>query len=128
MKGCDTLTALSFHNSHLFPSCQNALKYGFRPFKLLSGLTIGNPNIPLALCYPTLLMLILLSLVTELLAHKFLLLEAKVRGVGEVERNGKIKENQVSYEFASSESDATSARGSFYQIWSISMSDTGKVA
>ena len=57
---------------------QNALKYGFRPLKLLSGLTIGNPNIPLALCYPVMIILTLLSLVTELLAHRFLVLEAKV--------------------------------------------------
>ena len=44
--------------------------------------TLGNPNIPVALCYPLLLLLTLLSLVTELLAHRFMLLEAKVR-VGE---------------------------------------------
>ena len=44
--------------------------------------TIVNPKIPVALCYPLLLLLTLLSLVTELLAHRFMLLEAKVR-VGE---------------------------------------------
>ncbi|GAX78660.1 hypothetical protein CEUSTIGMA_g6098.t1 [Chlamydomonas eustigma] len=59
---------------------ENALKYGFRPFKLLSRLTIGNPNIPLALCYPLLMFLTIMSLVTELLALRFLKMEAKIMG------------------------------------------------
>jgi hypothetical protein len=57
---------------------ENALKYGFRPVRLLSGLTIGNPNIPLALCYPVMMLLMLMSLVTEMVAYCFMLIESKV--------------------------------------------------
>lgn len=65
--------------------------------KLLPRLTFGNPNIALALCYPIMVALALLSLVTELVANKFLLMEAKVwgEGVGKVWRTGVSQAGKV---------------------------------
>ena len=45
---------------------------------MLPGLTIGNPNILLALCYPLLFVLALASLAAEVLAHKLMEKEKKV--------------------------------------------------
>ena len=59
---------------------ENALKYGWRynPLKLLPGLTIGNPNVLLALCYPLMLLMGAASLAAEILAFKLMEQEKKV--------------------------------------------------
>nr|QID75817.1 diacylglycerol cyltransferase [Dunaliella salina] len=47
---------------------ENAFKYGLRiqtPLRALNSLTIGNPNIPLALCYPCMLLIALSALFFE---------------------------------------------------------------
>ncbi|KAG1675120.1 hypothetical protein FOA52_003343, partial [Chlamydomonas sp. UWO 241] len=61
---------------------ENFLKYGllspqYGP-KKLSDLTFGSTNIPLAMCYPAMALFVLLSLVTELAAHRLLLWEGKI--------------------------------------------------
>jgi hypothetical protein len=45
---------------HWYVCSQNALKYGWRynPLGFFGRLTIGNPNIPVALCYPAMAMMV----------------------------------------------------------------------
>ncbi|KAJ9518496.1 hypothetical protein QJQ45_018593 [Haematococcus lacustris] len=58
---------------------ENALKYGWRynPLAFFGSITIGNPNIPLALCYPAMCLMVALALMVEKLGAAMVAAEHK---------------------------------------------------
>jgi len=77
--GLYNLAAVILVAGNIRMALENALKYGLRSGgRMVSFLTFGNPNIPLALCYPIMLLMVLLSLVSELAAYRFLLIERSI--------------------------------------------------
>lgn len=61
---------------------ENALKYGWRlnPIPAVRHLLGGHGNLPLVACYPALLLMALLALLLELVAHRLLQAELAVSG------------------------------------------------
>nr|QOY44183.1 DGAT1 [Haematococcus lacustris]WNL52999.1 DGTT1 [synthetic construct] len=58
---------------------ENALKYGWRynPLAFFGSITIGNPNIPLVLCYPAMCLMVALALMVEKLGAAMVAAEHK---------------------------------------------------